>query len=76
MITAIEMRLRTEQAIERCDELAKILENCKKTADTGWCSEYHYEPISKGSMKKLQQLGYTITVTDDPRDGYIAKISW
>lgn len=75
MITAIEMRLRTEQAIERCDDLAKILENCKKTADTGGCSEYLYEPISKGSMKKLQQLGYTITVPG-ARDGYIAKISW
>lgn len=37
MISAIEMRLRTEQAIERADDLGDILEHCKKAADNGAC---------------------------------------
>jgi len=77
MLTALQMRLRTEQVLNSAIDLPQILDRCQGAADAGKFEAYWWDSkISRGSLKKLRELGYNVVETDNQHDGYSATISW
>lgn len=70
----IEATSLTGQYLQK--ETETILDRIKDLSTKGFSCMTEFKPVDVIVIRRLQELGYVVNVTDDQRDGYDCKIGW